>query len=87
MEKQIRNFEIDYKLNWTYGVEISKIKNDIEKLEKLGATHIDIEMNGNNVDELYIEVKASVNRLETDDEYNLRIKKENSSKIKPIENE
>ena len=35
MEKQEQDFKLNYSLEWTYGVEISQLKKDIEELEKL----------------------------------------------------
>ena len=43
MEKQIRRFKVNFDFNWTYGVEIKKLKEDLETLEKLGVTEIEIE--------------------------------------------
>jgi len=76
MEKITRNFEVKCSLEWEYGVEISQIKKDIKQLEKLGATHVEINIEyeyGNP----YIEIKASSTRLETDDEYQQRIDEQN----------
>jgi len=72
MEKQIRNFKIDYQLNWTYGVEISKIRADLDAIEKLGATHVEIN-HGLSYDCSYVEIDAYAERLETDKEYKARI--------------
>ena len=75
MEKQIREFEVNYRPNWLGGVEISKIKADIEELEKLGATHVEI-YTASSYGDTYIEIIAIANRLETDEECQLRIKEE-----------
>ena len=68
MIKEIVNFEF----NWTYGVEIKKLKSDLEELEKLGATTIDIEL-----DESYgntsIKIEAFLEREETEKECKIRI--------------
>jgi len=76
MEKITRNFEVKYLLEWKYGVEISQIKKDIEELEKLGATRVEIDIEYECGDS-YIEIKAISNRLETDDEYQQRIDEQN----------
>ena len=76
MEKEVRRFKVDYSLDWKYGVEISQIKKDIEELEKLGATHVEIDIEYKYGDS-YIEIKALSNRLETDDEYQQRIDEQN----------
>lgn len=73
MEKQERDFKIEYSLDWTYGIEISQIKKDIEELEKLGATHIDIE-HGVSYECSYVEIDAICRRIETDEEFEKRKK-------------
>ena len=75
MEKQEQDFKINYPLDWTYGIEISQLKKDIEELEKLGATHIDIE-HGSTYGCSYIEINAICRRLETDEEYEQRKREE-----------
>jgi hypothetical protein len=72
MEKEVRNFKIDYSLNWTYGVEIKKLREDLEALEKLGATHVEIEP-GISYDCPYVEINAMCERIETDEEFKARI--------------
>tara|TARA_R110002012_G_scaffold154093_2_gene314332 strand:+ start:1050 stop:1349 length:300 start_codon:yes stop_codon:yes gene_type:complete len=73
MEKQERDFKIEYSLDWIYGIKISRIKKDIEELEKLGATHIDIE-HGGSYDCSYVEIDAVCRRIETDEEFEKRKK-------------
>ena len=73
MEKEERDFKLEYQLDWTYGVEISKLKSDIEALEKLGATHVEIE-HGINYDCSYVEIGAICRRIETDEEFEQRKK-------------
>ena len=71
MEKQIKQFDVDFNFDWTYGIEISKLKADLDELEKLGATHIDIEAKVfYDCAELTIEAKCE--RLETDEEFKKR---------------
>ena len=67
MEKKIRSFKIDYLLEWTYGVKINKIRADLDAVEKLGATHIEIE-HGISYDCSYVEIDAMAERIETDEE-------------------
>jgi len=43
MELKIKKIEIDFNFNWECGVEISKMEDDLKKLKKMGATHIDID--------------------------------------------
>jgi 2-methylisocitrate lyase-like PEP mutase family enzyme len=72
MEKETRRFEINYSLDWEYGVEISKLKKDIEELEKLGATHIEIEASVS-YDCACLTIEAKAERIETDEEFKNRV--------------
>lgn len=72
MTKQITNHKVDFLFSWTYGVSIEKIREDLDALEKLGVTSINIEEYeeyGNSG----IRIEAYTTRLETDEEYNTRI--------------
>ena len=71
MEKQEQDFEINYSLDWTYGVSIEQLKKDIEELEKLGATHVNIEPYIS-YDCPHIEINAICRRIETDEEFEQR---------------
>ena len=73
MEKQEQDFEINYSLDWAYGVSIEQLKKDIEELEKLGATHINIEPYIS-YDCAYVEIDAICRRIETDEEFEQRKK-------------
>ena len=88
MEKQVLDFEIPFSFDWTYGVEISKIREDLDALEKLGATRIDIETSSF-YDSLSVDIKAYVSREETDEEYKRRLEKEtqrqNEIKLRELE--
>jgi hypothetical protein len=86
MEKEKFDFKLDYYLDWVGEVEISKLKRDIEELEKLGATHIEVE-HGVSYDCSYVDINAFQKRLETDEEFELRKKavKEREEKIKQSE--
>ena len=72
MEKEVRRFKIDYSLDWEYGLEIKKLKEDIEAIEKLGATHVKIE-GGVSYDCPYVTIEAMAERIETDKEFNARV--------------
>jgi len=74
MEKQVMRFDVKFDFDWECGVEISKIREDLDALEKLGATHVDIEARGN-IDYTYMSFGGYVVREETDDEYLDRINK------------
>ena len=73
MEKQKQDFKLNYSLDWTYGVTIERLKKDIEELEKIGATHVNIE-HGISYDCSYVEIDAICRRIETDEEFEQRKK-------------
>ena len=75
MEKEIREFEIDYDLNWRGGVEIDQVQQDLDELKKLGATHIEIEPY-QSFDLVFVDIKAIVERIETDEEFKQRLDEE-----------
>jgi hypothetical protein len=79
MEKQEQDFKINYSLDWTYGIEISKLREDLDAVEKLGATHINIE-HGVSYDCSYVEIDAIARRMETDEEFNERVRQINQRK-------
>jgi hypothetical protein len=74
MEKEIKTFKIDYSLDWTYGIEIKKIREDLDAIEKLGATHVDIELY-ESYGSAYVTINATSERIETDEECLERINK------------
>tara|TARA_R110000744_G_C19320166_1_gene557562 strand:- start:1216 stop:1515 length:300 start_codon:yes stop_codon:yes gene_type:complete len=74
MKKQVRRFEVKFDFEWEYGVEIIKIKEDLDALEKLGATHVDIEADVS-YDCAYMSFDGYVDREETDEEQKERINK------------
>ena len=79
MEKQIRKFRVNFDFNWTYGVEIKKLKEDLETLEKLGVTEIEIEAE-DNWGAPSVTIEAFTERLETDEEFKERLDKEKKLK-------
>ncbi len=72
IEKLKKQFKVDYSLDWEYGIEITKLREDLDALEKLGATHIDIEPY-NSYDCAYVEIEAKCERFETDQEFENRV--------------
>ena len=72
MEKEIRVFEVDYSLDWEYRVEISKIRDDLDAIETLGATHVVIE-SSIMYDCDYVTIKPVSEHLETDEEFKARV--------------
>lgn len=73
MEKQEQDFKMNYSLDWTYGIEISKLREDLDAVEKLGATHIMIE-HGVSYECSYVEIDAIARRIETDEEFDDRVR-------------
>lgn len=73
MEKEIRVFEVDYSLDWEYSVEISKIRADLDAIEALGATHVEIN-SSTRYDCDYVTIKPVSEHLETDEEFKARVK-------------
>jgi len=67
MKKKLRHFKVDYTLDWGYGVAISKIREDLDVIEKLGATHVDIDV-GKAYGDSFLEIKVYSERMETDEE-------------------
>lgn len=74
MKKQVKKIYVDFNFNWDCGIEISKLRADLDELEKLGATHIDMEANIN-WDCPELNIKAKYERLETDQEFEERVNK------------
>ena len=66
---------VEHDLLWAYGTSIAKIKKDIEIIEKMGATHIDIDAHEEYGD-AYVTIRPVMRREETDEEYSDRLRKE-----------
>jgi hypothetical protein len=75
MEKQVRDFEVDYELDWEYSVSIEKLEEDIKELKKLGATKVCIEAESS-YDVATICFIPITSRVETNEEYEKRVKTE-----------
>ena len=73
MNKLEKPIKLNYYLDWTYGVEIEQIREDLDAIEKLGATHIDLDY-GESWGCPYLNIKAYYTRLETDEEYEMRMR-------------
>lgn len=65
-------FEIPFDFKWTFGTPLEDIKSDIEKLEGLGVTHIDIDSTIY-YDCSHVTITAEQVRIETDEEFQKRI--------------
>ena len=72
MEKEVRRFKVDYSLDWEYGVEVSKLRADLDAIEALGATHVEIESNIS-YDCSYVTIEPISEHLETDEEFKERV--------------
>jgi hypothetical protein len=70
---------IEYKLDWTYAVEIQKIRKDLDAIELLGATHVDI-VPDLEYDCPIVTIQAYVEREETEEDIKLRLKLEEEKK-------
>lgn len=64
-------FVVDYPLDWEFSVEISKIRKDLDELEKLGATHVMID-SCLLYDGSCVTINAVSIRVETDEEFEIR---------------
>ena len=74
-QKREVSIPIELYLDWTYRVTISKLREDLDTLENLGATDVEI----NATDEWgypSISIKAFQRRLETDEELQQRVNNE-----------
>ena len=78
-KKEFITFEVGEELDWTLRLEIKKIKEDLEELEKLGATYIRVDV-VEDYDMTFIKVKGYTDRFETDAEFQDRIFKEKQHK-------
>jgi len=71
MQKEVRRFKVPFNFDWTYGVEIKKLREDLNELEKLGVTEIEIEAE-ENYGSVSVTIEAFINRVETDEEFTAR---------------
>ena len=67
MEKQTRDFDVNFEIDWMGDTEIKKIREDLDALEALGATHVYLEPK-EFYDTLIICSYAFARRVETDEE-------------------
>lgn len=76
MKKQVKEFPVEFNFsNWIYGVDIKTLRDDLDKLEALGANWIYIE-GEDNYGSCSVSISASVYREETDEECKYRIESE-----------
>ena len=74
MKKEIR-VRADFYFDWLYGVSLKKIKEDIDALEEMGVTEIEIEPD-DSYDNNSVSIEAYCTRLETDEELEERMGRE-----------
>ena len=74
-----KRVEVSFNFDWTYGVDIKQIREDLDALEKLGVTRIEIEPDSN-YGSCCVSIQAFTDRTETDEEYNKRISEETQRK-------
>ena len=72
MEKQFKDITVDFIFDWENGIKISKLREDLDELERLGADKIIIEAK-DAWEVPYLEIEAVYRRLETDEEFQRRI--------------
>lgn len=84
--KRLITVRIDYDLDWKSGASIEKIRKDLDVIEKIGATRVEIDY-GTAYGDAYLCIDPIIERLETDEEYGLRTEKEQvrQESIKEIE--
>lgn len=71
-KKQVKKVQVDHYLDWTYGVTIEKLRKDLDILEGLNVSEILIDKDWDGD----IQTVAYTTRLETDIEYEKRVKEE-----------
>ena len=68
MEKTEVREDIGFNLNWTGEAKIAEMKQDLEALERIGATHIEIEAY-DNYGSPSLSIKVCKYRMETEKEF------------------
>jgi len=72
MEKQNKRFNVKYNFDWYHGVDLNKMRKDLDELEQIGVTHIGMGVNKYKGSTEFT-IDAYTVRLETDTEFNDRI--------------
>ena len=70
--------EADFLFDWSGGVALSKIKEDIEKMEAWGINKVYIDTGASYYGDTWLIQDALICRLETDKEFEARITEENA---------
>lgn len=79
MENIVRTFIVEEGLEWNYGIKIERLREELDRLEALGVTDIEIEP-VENYGSFSVGITAYANRLETDEECKERLSKEKERK-------
>jgi hypothetical protein len=82
MEKQKKRHKV-YSQTFNNIIEISKLREDLDCIEKLGVTHIEID---SGYASNYVNVEAFSERIETDEEYDIRITRQKRRDLSQLEN-
>jgi hypothetical protein len=85
-EKIIKQFPVNYDLQWTYGVSIADIRRDLDIIEAMGATHVDIE-SYESYGSVTININVKAEREETDEEFRERLESEERNRKRREEQE
>ena len=86
MKKKEIRVKFKHKLNWLYGVEITQMIKDLKGLQEEGATHVDLEVY-EGYGEAYLDIEPYARRLETNEEFDYRVKCERDLEQRAIERE
>lgn len=86
MEKKIIKEKVNFNFDWTYGVSIDKLIEDLKELKNLGVTILQLEPY-ESYGSAGLDIEAFIERLETDEEVEKRIERkkeieEHNKKVK-----
>ena len=79
MKKQVKRFKVPFNFCWTYGITIEQLRKDLDELEKSGVKEIEIEA-VEDWGSTSVKIEAFIEREETDEEFEKRVKEENETK-------
>ena len=72
MERETIDFEIQFDLDWQHKPSIAKIREDLDAIEELGATNVNIETSYS-YEVCFTTINAIQERLETEEEFAKRL--------------
>lgn len=79
MEKEVREFDVPYEIDWNLTVPIDNVIKEAIEAKELGATHLFFDIY-QNYDVPYLKIRAYDIRMETDEEFSLRVQQEEARK-------